>query len=516
MALSNDLISQFAKVTKNDKKTKTDTTVYGKIVVHNGQTFTMLDGSNLLTPISTTADVKNGERVLIKIKNHTATVTGNVTSPSASAEDVVNVTNVVSGMETVMAYKVTTEDLEAVNGTFETLKAHIATLDGMESITADIEALQAKYADLTHVTANDVDVLNADIENLKASIGEFTDISTDDLEAINANIDKIKGRTADFTYVSADILTAVKASVDTLDTEKLSAKDAELTYVNIDFSNINEAQMNKFYAKSGLIQEVFTEDATITGYLVGVTIKGDLIDGNTIVADKLVIRGDDGLYYKLNFEGGTFSDSEVIPTDSLHGSVITAKSVTADRISVSDLVAFDATIGGFNIGEKSIYSGVKATADNTTRGIYLDKDGQFIVGDMDNYFRYYKTTDSDGNEIYKLEISAESILFGANTKASVADLQALTEHVKIGTYTDPETSQVEPSIELAEGDSDFKQILTNTKVLFMDGSDVATRLDTEGITAINARIKEELRLGGFIWTSRANGNCGMMWKGESS
>lgn len=31
-----------------------------------------------------------------------------------------------------------------------------------------------------------------------------------------------------------------------------------------------------------------------------VTIKGDLIEGNTIVADKLVMKGDDGLFYKLN------------------------------------------------------------------------------------------------------------------------------------------------------------------------------------------------------------------------
>ena len=36
MTLSNELISQFVKATKDDTKTKTDKTVYGTIVEYNG------------------------------------------------------------------------------------------------------------------------------------------------------------------------------------------------------------------------------------------------------------------------------------------------------------------------------------------------------------------------------------------------------------------------------------------------------------------------------------------------
>ena len=61
--------------------------------------------------------------------------------------------------------------------------------------------------------------------------------------------------------------------------------------------------MEKFYSESGLIKNVVVGDQTITGELVGVTIRGDLIEGNTIKADKLVIKGEDGLYYKLNTNG---------------------------------------------------------------------------------------------------------------------------------------------------------------------------------------------------------------------
>ena len=38
MGLSNDLLSQFAKITKDEKQTKKETTVYGTTVENNGKT----------------------------------------------------------------------------------------------------------------------------------------------------------------------------------------------------------------------------------------------------------------------------------------------------------------------------------------------------------------------------------------------------------------------------------------------------------------------------------------------
>ena len=73
----------------------------------------------------------------------------------------------------------------------------------------------------------------------------------------------------------------------------------------------------------------------------------------------------------------------------MNGQVIAAKSITATKIDVKDLVAFGATIGGFHIINDAIYSGVKESIDNTTKGVYLDKDGQFCLGDDKFFFKYY-------------------------------------------------------------------------------------------------------------------------------
>ena len=94
--------------------------------------------------------------------------------------------------------------------------------------------------------------------------------------------------------------------------------------------------------------------------------------------------------------------------NGLDGNNIIANTITAEKISVDDLIAFDATIGGFNIGSNSIYSGVKDSINNTTRGIYLDTEGQLYFGDDTNYIRYYKAADGK----YKLVVSSESVMFG--------------------------------------------------------------------------------------------------------
>ena len=410
MNLSSELISQFVKATKDSEPKKTETTLHATAVKYDGRTFVKLDGSDLLTPVQTTSTVKEGDRVTVTIQNHTATITGNITDPSASGQTVEKHDAKISEFDVIVAYKVTTEELEAINATIEQLVAASASIGVLDAVQADIQKLQAKFAELDSVKAEDVEALNADIENLQARFAEIGDLTVEELEAVNAEITNLKGYTADFTYVSADVLSAIRANIKELDVKKLSATEADIRYATIDFSNIGKAAMENFYANSGLIKNVQIGDAVISGELVGVTLKGSLIEGGTVVADKLVIKGEDGLYYKLNagIEGIT---QEQLSTEEfqngLHGEAIIAKSITAEKITVHDLVAFGATIGGFHITDNSIYSGVKETIDNTTRGTYLDNEGQLALGDLSNYIKYYRDTDGE----YKLDISADSLTF---------------------------------------------------------------------------------------------------------
>ena len=174
--------------------------------------------------------------------------------------------------------------------------------------------------------------------------------------------------------------------------------------------------MKEFYASSGIIKDVVLQNGVITGELSGIVISGDLVKANTLVANKLVIQGEDGLYYRLNTDG-VKTEAQQTDQNSLNGTIIKAKSITASKINVTDLQAFGATIGGFKITENSVYSGVKSSPSNTTRGIYLGSDGQLFFGDATNYLKYI--IDAEGNS--KLQIAADSITFGVN-KSLVTEL----------------------------------------------------------------------------------------------
>ena len=413
MALTNELIYEFVKATKDEAPKSTETTVYGTTVEYNGSIWVQLDGSDRYTPVSTTTDMKAGERVSVTIKNHTATVTGNLSSPAARTDDVKEIGSKISEFDIIVAGRVTTDQLNAINASIELLRAETAKIKDAEIINAQIETLAAKYANIDRVTAIDVDALNAEIENLRATFGDFTDIEADNLEAINAELDNLKAYNAEFTYLSA-----IKAEIENLDAD----------YATIDFANIGEAAIEELFAKSGIIKDIVVSEGHITGELVGVTIKGDLIEAGTLKADRLVVKGSDGKYYKLNTNFEAMPGVEPVEEDAIHGSVIVARSVTAEKVAVDDLVAFDATIGGFHISDTSIYSGVKASVDNTTKGLYLGSDGQLALGDSNNYLKYYKTADGT----YKLAISAGSIIFSSSGKTVEETVNDTLSGMEIG------------------------------------------------------------------------------------
>lgn len=437
MPLSNDLISQFVKATKDRTKETSETVVYGTVQeskAPNGLNYVKIDGSDLLTPVLATTVLSPNDRVTIMIKNHTAIATGNLTSPAARSTDVVDAA-------TINAQLARIDTLEAANVEVQgTLSANTADINTLKSDTVEISGtLTSAKADISSLKADTATIsgkltsAEADINTLKT-----TTLTSDQIDAkyatiLSLNAEKARIDNLEATIITADVLSstyatianlnAEKARIDSLEAGKISAADIEGKYANIDFSNISKATMEQFYANSGLIQDVVIGDSTITGKLVGVTISGDLIEGNTVRAEKLVIKGSDGLYYKLNTDGAT-TEAQQTNENSLDGSVIKAKSIAATKIGVTDLVAFGATIGGFNITDSALYSGAKSSANNTTRGLYLGKDAQMAIGDATRYIKYYK----DSNGDYKLDITADSVLLSSGTNVQT-QINALSDSV---------------------------------------------------------------------------------------
>lgn len=476
MALSKDVMSQFAKamVPKQESKEATLNATYKKI---DGKEYVQLDGSDILTPVTSSVVAETDDRVKVIIKNHTATVIGNITSPSARNKDLNTLKdtvdengNTIKRMDTVIQQqqtsinqidtKINQHDV-LINQHDTVINQHGDTISSINNtLILQGNAIEANNNSII-AQGNEIEAINNTVKEQGDSIVSINNTIVQQGNDIKLNANKIEAQGNTINQQGnkiTEIDNTIVAQGNTIDAHGTQLtthgsqitilnsgfviKDGVLTglskivlndletntlkagYAKIDFSNIGIAAIEKLFTDSGIIKDLIVDEGHITGELVGVTIKGDLIEGNTIKADKLVIKGSDGLYYKLNTNGETV-ESEQTTENSLDGSIITAKSITASKIQVTDLVAFGATIGGFDITNDSIHTHLKDSINSNANGLFFGKDGQIYIGDNNNKLKYYK----DDNGKWRFEISADSIKINTHSKTITEELEEIREEV---------------------------------------------------------------------------------------
>lgn len=159
MSLSNKMVSEFVKVTKDTPKAP-NTSAYGKVVIYDDNKYVQLDGSDLLTPADTTVHVNDGERVTVSINGHTATINGNLSDISASNGD-------------LMQFKVNTD------GMFLTLRDEFNTKMTDFKITTDgmfltmREEFNTKMSDFKVTTDGMFLTVQKNINTIDAKLTEF-------------------------------------------------------------------------------------------------------------------------------------------------------------------------------------------------------------------------------------------------------------------------------------------------------------------------------------------------------
>lgn len=88
MDLSRALVKDFANMANNKNvKEKPSIHVRGTVKMVGDKKFVQLDGSDALTPLTETVDVRDKDRVLVAIENHTATVLGNYSFPPSARKE---------------------------------------------------------------------------------------------------------------------------------------------------------------------------------------------------------------------------------------------------------------------------------------------------------------------------------------------------------------------------------------------------------------------------------------------
>lgn len=127
MSLSNNVVSQFVKITNDYRRKEDNTKAYGKVVIYEDQQYVQLDGSDLLTPVDSTVHVKDDERVTVTIKDHNAIIDGNTSDISASNQALIDLSS------ELVDFKVDTNGmlLEVRDEFDEKMSKFQVTVDGM-------------------------------------------------------------------------------------------------------------------------------------------------------------------------------------------------------------------------------------------------------------------------------------------------------------------------------------------------------------------------------------------------
>lgn len=103
-----NIVKTFASTFKKEKP-KTSSTVYGYAVINEGQIYVKLDGSTEYTPVVSTIDVVDGDRVIVNITNHRAIIVNDISSPAARSNSVTEIKGELSDMtdvhKTTFAFK---------------------------------------------------------------------------------------------------------------------------------------------------------------------------------------------------------------------------------------------------------------------------------------------------------------------------------------------------------------------------------------------------------------------------
>lgn len=466
MGLSKELISRFVKSTNDKVDIKKETITYGTIAADGNGVY--IDGSDTITPISKTADVKANDRVIVMIKNHAATIIGNLTAPSAGLVSInAAVENMVSESINTKTAEIT-EKLSAAEADIDDLQADRATInEKLSAAEADIRDLKANSGDITELTSRfatieNLDATNTYIHNLEGTYAAFIQTTTEELTAIDGRIDTLESNSITTTYLQSNYLTANEIESTYVTATKLASEYVKTTtlesnYAKADLANVEKADIGTLLANIGLITSATITDGHVTGYLDSVQINANDITAGTLTVDRLVISGTDkSIIYALNNAGGLTSTevntingdvitkrtiaadhiiAGTITANELHSSSVTsdkiaAGAVTSGKISVNSLESIVAKIGSFSINN-ALYTNNHSAYNSAVSGVYIGSDyislgnGGKTWGKADGSVSIGSgaiTYDATKNE---LNINASSIKMASKSLALKTDIDAV-------------------------------------------------------------------------------------------
>lgn len=369
MALPSELISQLVKVTNDRGRNNNDVTVYGTITTNGERNYVRLDGSDVDTPVETTVEISDGDRVLVQVKDHTATVTGNASDISIgtktangitskieqTAEEIrLEVSDEVNGLNskiTQTASEIRSEVKDEVNGLNSKITQNANSITSVVSKQDEFSQFQQTVEGFSFMgTGGTVKISGGDI-NLTGAIS-FSDLS--DADDVQAEIDNANSNASDALDTADGVLTTVNG---------ITIKEGSKTYLDGEMLYTNSVYADAIHLGGALTVYETLYGNTVGGYLgyddgfnsdAGIGIRDSTEQSQVVCTNKAarlsygtdnqVITDSNGVGIKAN-EFSITSDGSINIVSTGVGSVIIGSDYI--RLAGEDSIRFG--ISGTNI-----------------------------------------------------------------------------------------------------------------------------------------------------------------------
>lgn len=416
---------------------------------------------------------------------------------TAKQGDLVNV-NIAQGSATITGSSsspaASTAYVDQANRTMGgALKAQLASLLG--------DIVQIKHAIIDQATVNELLALNATVQSLVA---------------FEANINELVAGKADISYVEAG-------------------------YAKIDLANMHEAQVDQLsvvniLSQSGIFDNLTLNEGSVTGVLKAVTILGDLIKANTIVADRLVYPGDNGMYRMLNYHGGYYetfldvnpSEAELYEYDHVEHDYILSEDTVVNptkiyyRLTEGDEYVKEKGIW-FELSEDNRYVETQDTIADPHKSYYEYSDEKYIDLDDEKYRNALDGSRIVAKSVTANQIATETLTADSAFIESLRTVLLLAQAVQVGGMGDTHIEMHGNRFSFfAPGyyyDYAFEQdptyVVKSDEAMPGEVAYIAVD-DQTGESMFymtRAVVVKDLRFGKWKWYDRNNGNLALKWIG---
>lgn len=383
MELSTHLLKSFAKVVNQpSKETSKTSTIYGDLKNDKNDFYVKIDGSEEYIPTYTVVNGQTGDRVVCEIRNHSVLVTGNLSSPSATGDDVKQVSDKIDVLE---ANRITTDYLEAHYAEIDFANINVAHIKQgfMESLLVS----QGIIADR---------VVGSEVVATNALTG--VNIYANDITAGTLSVDRLvfRGSEQSVIYQLNNISGALQAeNVDTINGEVITPRTITA---------------DRIVAKAITATEINVQNLVATG----------LIEANRLTSKNIVV---DDLFATDITAAGSIKSSNYVHTSGIYSTAGVKMSMATGQI-ISRQFAIDASgntyfagqlsaptgnIGGFTIGTNSLYSGPDNLGSNK-KGVYIGTDGISSIGDNGGKYVQIRNGKITGHNSGSMSGTSEAVI----------------------------------------------------------------------------------------------------------